>query len=204
MKRIERCLDLDEETTARAVASREDTKALLDQLAKVATPGSGAAVSLIVLARMATPTCEWLDGDLRVEIVRDGGHATVVEVLTELGLGSRERVFGKVRFDVPFEEFTVAIERRPDMIAPMTVATSEPSRVILTANEGLRSDVFSASVVKVAKASLRSSPPPRRIDAPTPFMPIDTRVVREMMSKLDQDPQPSRGEVEVEFDNDDE
>jgi hypothetical protein len=88
------------------------------------------------------------------------------------------------------------------MIAPMTLAASEPSRIILSANEGLRSDVFSASQVRVAKASLRSSPPPR-IEAPTPFMPIDTRVVREMMSKLDQDPQSSRGEVEVRFDADD-
>ena len=187
---------------ANAITSREDTKALLDQLAKIATPRSGAPVSLLVLARLATPSCGWLDGDLRVEIVRDGDSATIIEVLTELGRGSKERVFGKIRFAVPFEEFAIAVERRPDMIAPMTLAASEPSRIILSANEGLRSDVFSASQVRVAKASLRSSPPPR-IEAPTPFMPIDTRVVREMMSKLDQDPQSSRGEVEVRFDADD-
>ena len=89
---IKRCLELSDRDVASAIADRRMAKALLDQLAKVSRPGDGAPKLLLVFAKMAAAEVDWIDGALRVEMVGEAG-VTVVEVLSELGLGMRERVF---------------------------------------------------------------------------------------------------------------
>src|SRR5580765_4308378 len=89
---IKRCLELSDKDIASAVGDRRTTKALLDQLSKVSRPGDGAPKLLLVFAKMAAQSVDWVDGSLRIEMAGDG-DATTVEVLTELGLGMHERVF---------------------------------------------------------------------------------------------------------------
>src|SRR5260221_7157832 len=87
---IERCFELAEEDIASAVESREQTLALLRRMAEISEPNGGAAKSLLVFARMATTACEWLDGDLRVEIGA-GRDRCVVEGGGEAGVGLPQR-----------------------------------------------------------------------------------------------------------------
>jgi hypothetical protein len=131
---IKRCLELSERDIVSAVADRRTAKALLDQLAKVSRPGDGAPKLLLVFARLASSEVEWIDGALRVEMVGDA-DATVVEVLCELGLGMRERVFPSFKMNVPLDEFARAVERVPHMVAPLAIGAATSRRLILTAAE---------------------------------------------------------------------
>src|SRR4051794_40537055 len=97
---LKRCLDLSEAEIARAVTSRAETRDLLDHLSKIARPSSGSPKLLLILARLATTTCDWLDGDLRIEIMGDE-QVSVIEIMTELGAGRRERVFPSFAMQVP-------------------------------------------------------------------------------------------------------
>ena len=95
---IERCLDLQEEHIVSAMDGRAATRDLLTRLATVSQPNSGSAKALLVYARLATTACDWLDGDLAVDLVDDGGQ-TAIEAGTELGGGLRERLFPPLKFD---------------------------------------------------------------------------------------------------------
>src|SRR6185436_3102071 len=44
------------------------TRQLLREMAAVARPNSGATKILIAVARMAKPSCDWVEGSLRVEL----------------------------------------------------------------------------------------------------------------------------------------
>ena len=129
---IKRCLELSDRDIASAVGDRRLAKALLDQLAKVSRPGDGAPKLLLVFARLASSSVDWIDGGLRVEMVGDA-DVTVVEVLSELGLGMHERVFPSFKMSVPLEEFARAVERVPHMIEPLTIGTKSARRLVLTA-----------------------------------------------------------------------
>lgn len=130
---IKRCLELSDRDVASALADRRMAKALLDQLANVSRPGDGAPKLLLVFARLAGGEIDWIDGALRVEMVGDA-DVTVVEVLSELGLGMRERVFPSFKMNAPLEEFARAVERVPHMVAPLTIATTGARRLVLTAS----------------------------------------------------------------------
>ncbi len=107
-------------------------KALLDQLAQVSRPGDGGPKLLLVFARLASSEIDWIDGALRVEMIGDT-DVTVVEVLSELGLGMRERVFPSFKMSVPLDEFARAVERLPHMVAPLTISSATARRLVLTA-----------------------------------------------------------------------
>jgi hypothetical protein len=129
---IKRCLDLSDRDIASAVDDRRTAKALLDQMAKVSKPGDGAPKLLLVFAKLASSEADWIDGALRVEMMGDA-DVTVVEVLSELGLGMHERVFPSFKMGVPLDEFARAVERVPHMIAPLTLSGSTNRRLVLTA-----------------------------------------------------------------------
>jgi hypothetical protein len=131
---IKRCLELSDRDITSAIADRRLAKALLDQLAKVSKPGDGAPKLLLMFAKIAAQQVDWIDGALRVELVADG-ETTVVEVLTELGLGMHERVFPSFKMNVPLEEFARAVERVPHMIEPLSIGASSEKRLVLTASE---------------------------------------------------------------------
>jgi hypothetical protein len=150
---ITRCLDLGEADIAAAVKTREQCGKLLDHLSRIARPASGAPKLLLLLARLSTTACDWLDGDLRIEIVGDE-QVSVVEIMTELGAGVRERVFPAFALQVPLSELTRAVERVPHMIAPLGVKVKTARRVVFTATEHVRLTTLPPPMVKIADRSI--------------------------------------------------
>jgi hypothetical protein len=150
---ITRCMDLQEGDTVEALGSRATTTALLAHLAAISAPNTGAAKVLLVLSRMATTACDWIDGDLSIELSA-GGDATVVEVATELGGGLRERILSPMSFRAPLSEFAKAIERVPHMIAPLAIRTKSPRRVSLSASEALRRTTAPPPPIEISSESL--------------------------------------------------
>ncbi len=136
-----RCLDVREKDVGEAVVSRETTKALVSHLAARSAPNTGVAKVLLVFARMATTACDWIDGDLLVELVGDD-QVTVIEVLTELGGGLRERLFAPTSFRAPLAEFSRAIERVPHLVAPLAIRSATARRISLSASASVRRTTF--------------------------------------------------------------
>jgi hypothetical protein len=150
---IARCLDLGEADIVQAIVDRAHTKALLTHLAACSAPNTGAAKALLVLARMATTACDWIDGDLAIEL-GSAGSDTRIDVATELGGGLRERVFGTLTFKAPLEEFARAIERVPHMIAPLRLGTKTAQRIALGANAATRRTSLPPPPIEIAPESL--------------------------------------------------
>jgi hypothetical protein len=157
---IKRCLDITEKDIAHAVETRAACKALLDHIAEVAAPNQGAPKLLLLLARMATTACEWVDGDLRIEMVGDG-EVTVVETMSELGGGMKERVLPPFTMSVPLNEFVRAVERVPHMITPLITKTVSPRRVVFSASEEVRKTTVPPPHVEIGESSLYGPRPPR-------------------------------------------
>lgn len=153
---LKRCLEIGEREVAAAVATRDACKDLLDHLTVITRPKDGAPKILIVFGRMATTACDWIEGDLRIEVMGDG-DVTVIEIMSELGPGLRERIFAAFGLNVPFDEFTRAIERVPALMEPLTLASKTTRRLIFVASA----------------ASRRTSnpPPPVQIDSGSFFPP---------------------------------
>jgi hypothetical protein len=164
---IKRCLDVTDKDIAQAVETRESCKALLDQIAKVAAPNQGAPKLLLLLARMATTACDWVDGDLRIEMVGDG-DVTVVETMSELGGGMKERVLPPFSMNVPLSEFVRAVERVPHMIAPLLTKAVSPRRVVFSASEEVRKTTVPPPRVEIGEASLYGAGAPRPPKIPRP------------------------------------
>ncbi|HXX66385.1 MAG TPA: hypothetical protein VEK07_04335 [Polyangiaceae bacterium] len=149
---ILRCLDLQERHIAEAIVGREQTKALLAHLARISAPDTGVAKVLLIYARMATTACDWVDGDLSIDLA-DNGDATIVSAFTELGGGLRERLFGPMRFSAPLDEFARAITRVPRMISPLKKRST--ARLIrLSAAEVIRRTTAPPPAVNIAAESL--------------------------------------------------
>jgi hypothetical protein len=165
---IVRCLDLREEDIALAIRSRESTRELLARMADISAPDTGVAKVLLVFARMATTACEWLEGDLRVELAPDG-EGTVANLATDLGGGLLERALPKIAFRAPLAEFTRAVERVPRMIAPLQARARTERELVLTASALVRKTSFPPPPIEIAAESLLVHAP-----APRPALqPID-------------------------------
>jgi hypothetical protein len=150
---IARCLDLGEADIVGAIVDRAHTKELLAHLAAISAPNTGAAKALLLLARMATTACDWLDGDLAIDMVEVGG-ATRMDVATELGGGLRERVFAPMVFQVPLEEFARAIERVAHMVAPLRIGAKTAQRITLVASAATRRTSLPPPPIEIAPESL--------------------------------------------------
>ena len=156
---IKRCFELTERDIATAVETRDGARELLGHLSEISEPNGGAAKSLLLLARMATSACEWLDGELRVEIVGDH-EISVVEVQEDLGGGMRERVFQPLPFKAPLDEFSRAVERVPHMVSPLSILAKTTRHITLGATaEAQRSSLL---------------PPPIQIAEESFFVPVDS------------------------------
>ncbi len=131
------CQELAEGHIAEAILSREEVRALLSHLASIAQPGHGAPRVLLLLARVATSECDWLEGALQVRIEGDR-RATSIESFAQIGAGLRERVVPRAVFPVPVGEFLDAIARFPHLIAPLAVVDASGSHVVLEAREAER------------------------------------------------------------------
>ncbi len=154
---LKRCLELRERDIVTAVEQRALCRELLEHLASISKPNNGAPKVLLVFARMATTACDWIDGELRIEIMGDG-DVSVVEMMSELGGGLRERVMPSFGMNVPLTEFTRAVERVPHMIAPLTTKAKSARRVIFTATEETRRTSMPPPMVEIGEDSLFSMP----------------------------------------------
>jgi hypothetical protein len=150
---LARCLDLRDQDVADAVVTRGAAKSLLAHLATISAPNTGVAKVLLLFARMATTACDWLDGDLYIELVGDD-ELTVIEALTELGGGLRERVFAPTSFGVPLVEFARAIERVPHLIAPLAIRANGARRISLSASAAVRLTSMPPPPIEIAPESL--------------------------------------------------
>jgi hypothetical protein len=150
---LKRCLDIADKDIVAAVETRETCKELLEQVSKIAAPNQGAPKLLLIFARMATTACNWIDGELRIEMV-DGGEVTVVEIMSELGGGMRERVLPSFSMEVPLSEFTRAVERVPHMIAPLVTKAASARRVIYSASQEIRHSTMPPALIEIGEASM--------------------------------------------------
>jgi hypothetical protein len=164
---IKRCLDITDKDIAIAVETREECKLLLDRIAKVAAPNQGAPKLLLLLARMATTACDWIDGELRIEMIGDG-DVTVVETMSELGGGMKERILAPFSMNVPLSEFVRAVERVPHMIAPLVTKAVSPRRVVFSASGEVRATTAPPPNVEIGASSLYGPNPPRPPKVPRP------------------------------------
>ncbi|MDP9000547.1 MAG: hypothetical protein M3O46_10595 [Myxococcota bacterium] len=170
---VTRCLDLQEDDVADALASRETTRALLAHLAAISAPNTGAAKVLIVFARMATTACDWIDGDLCIDVFSKA-DVTVIEAATELGGGLRERVFAPMSFKAPIAEFARAIDRVPHVIVPLVIRARSARRISLAATQALRRASGPPPRIEIASENLfvRESPPAARDETNAPAVPL--------------------------------
>ena len=175
---IVRCLDLQERDIVGAITTRARTKALLAHLAAISAPDSGVAKALLVLSRIATTACDWIDGDLFLELVA-AGDSTRVEAVTELGGGLRERVFPSMVFQAPLGEFGRAIARLSHMIAPLRVRTMSAQRITLGATEAARRTSLPPPPIEISADSLFL-----RLPGPAPPSPDAGRSAPELLRAI--------------------
>jgi hypothetical protein len=152
-ERITRCTDLTEANVAYAVKSRERTELLLKRLAEVARPNEGAPKILLLFARMSTTACDWLEGDLRIEIAAEGDSCRF-KVTTELGLGMQERVIAPFVVSVPLIELTRAVELVPRMVLPLAVAARDERRLVLSVSARVRKSTMPPPAISIAEECL--------------------------------------------------
>jgi hypothetical protein len=150
-----------------ACASREAFASLLDRLGHIAAPNTGAASILIALARLASNSCEWIDGDLAIELV-DVDDTTEVGVMTELGAGMRERLFPPVRLRAPLSELTAALAAKPGLSGALSIHRRSWKRISLGANERIRVSsrpprISDASLIAVRAPVLQQASPKRPV-----------------------------------------
>jgi hypothetical protein len=157
-----RCSDMTIEDADAACASREAFTSLVQRLAQVSAPNTGAASILIALARLASTACEWIDGDLSIELL-DGEDCTEIGVMTDLGAGMRERLFPPVRLNAPLAELTAALAAKPGLVGALTVHRRSWKRVTLGASEQAR---WSSRPPRISEASLVA------VRAPVPKAPV--------------------------------
>jgi len=155
-----RCIHLEKAQIVRASESSGDCRALLAHVAKIAKPHDGAPLLLLLFARLATVACDWLDGDLVIEMEAIPPLTTRVTISTELGPELREKVFPSFDVGAPLDEFTRAVRRIPQMVEPLLVEiTSE--RMILRASERVRSSAIPPEIGMDEALSSALGPPSR-------------------------------------------
>jgi hypothetical protein len=141
---LARMIEIAREDIVAATGSRAECRAFLERTAAIARPQNGGPLLLLLFSRMATLACEWLDGDLRIELVAQG-EDTLVDVQLTVGFGGAERVFPRSTFHVPLSEFRGAIERVPQMIWPLSV-TQGSKRMLLRASSEVRTSTLPPSI----------------------------------------------------------
>jgi len=134
---LQRCGQLGQADLEAALESRENCQKLLDRMSAVSAPDTGAAAVLTVFASMASSACDWLDGDLVIELVEEN-DATKVRVMTDLGGGMREKVFAPFVMRVSLAEVAKAVELAPQLVGALSVNKVSWRRMLLEVNEQKR------------------------------------------------------------------
>jgi hypothetical protein len=130
-------------------------------VAAIARPHDGAPLLLLLFARLATVACDWIDGDLVIELEAVPPIATRITIATELGEEMREKVLPSFDIGAPLDEFTRAVRRIPQMVEPLLVdITSE--RMTLRASEHVRSSAVPPEIGIDEVLSSTNTPSSRR------------------------------------------
>jgi hypothetical protein len=120
-----------------AALSQERCSELLRQLAKSPSPGLSPSL-LMLFAKLASPSCRWLDGEaIAVELFADD-NVTRVRVLAELGGGQRERVLPSVSIPLSgqplvLEDLIDIATRAPALLGPLQLKQVSSRCVLLVA-----------------------------------------------------------------------
>lgn len=104
---LRKCTELRDVHIVHAVSSSDAMEALLARFSEIAAPGKGAPIILAALARLGTTACDWIDGELRIELSGDTTQ-TKIAVSTSIGAGFREKLFA---VDAPRCERPLAAHR---------------------------------------------------------------------------------------------
>ena len=153
---LRHCTELRDVHIIEAVKSSDAMEALLARFAEIAGPGKGGPVILAALARLATTACDWIDGELRIDLSGDAAQ-TKIAVSSSLGAGFREKCFADTILRVPLEEFSRLLARSPKLIEPLQIAERSPC-IVLTAPEELRAMSLPPPRVELDAASLFNAP----------------------------------------------
>ncbi len=169
---LRHCTELRDVHIIEAVKSSEAMEALLARFVELAGPGRGAPVILAALARLGTTACDWIDGELRIEIAGDAVQ-TKIAVSSSLGAGFHEKCFADTVLEVPLEEFAHLLARAPKLIAPLQIA-EKGARIVLMAPQEVRATSLPPPVVEISSACLICIPPhgaPPSLDPPPSLEP---------------------------------
>jgi hypothetical protein len=151
------CTDLRDAHIAVAVRSSETMASLLARFAEIAGPKKGAPIILAALARLGTTDCDWIDGDLRIELEGDARHVKI-SVSSTLGAGFREKLFADTTLHVPFDEFVRGIARAPKIIEPLEVVHESGSRIVLSVAQEVRRTSLPPAMVTLDPETLMAIP----------------------------------------------
>src|SRR5687768_17487780 len=139
-------IGLKEREVHAAMASRHACAALVARLAARTEQGT----LLAFLGRLATEPCEWLDGDLAVEVFEDD-EATRLRLLAELGGGQRERVLPPVVVNAPFDELASLAENAAEVLGPLRLSRVSQRCMLLTMLEAEAAPTFDLSETCLSK-----------------------------------------------------
>lgn len=152
--------DLHRDDASLAIRSRRGARELLERLVAISTSADEAVQVLSVVALLATEDAsEWVDGRLEVELV-GAGDATIVETVTSIGGGLRERLLPRLTLGVPVAEIVSAVERAPACIEPLFVWHGSGGRVKLVPDASGAKSVRPPPPIAIAGDSLVESVPP--------------------------------------------
>lgn len=157
--------DLDESKFAWFASRRELTYALLDRLAAICQPHSGAEITLRFLARVALNN-SWLDGGLRVD-VRFIGIAFHCQIVLMRDLGNEYEVLKRFELKASYTEFLKLKDDRG--IRPFTVREEEAGKnrtLIFLAPEAARRNSIPPREYQLAQEHMAKLTTPK-----TPLLP---------------------------------
>ena len=83
---LEICGDLTAADLEKALGSRDLCAALLRRMSTISAPNTGVPAVVSVFAALGSAACDWIDGDLAIEM-EERDERTNVMVMTELGAG---------------------------------------------------------------------------------------------------------------------
>lgn len=134
---LEICADLSAADLEKALGSRDLCAALLRRMSTISAPSTGVPAVVSVFAALASVACDWIDGDLAIEM-EERDERTHVMVLTELGAGMRERVFQPFVLGAPLAEIATAIDQTPALVGGLLVKRISWKRLHLVAAAEVR------------------------------------------------------------------
>lgn len=128
------CFHLAERDVIAALLSRDECAALLAKITSSKRPLDMLRQLLPFLARLATPACTWLDGELAVELFAEE-DGTKIRVMSEIGAGMRERVLPVFTVNATLDQIESAIALRRDVLAVLQMQRVSARCLLLLASE---------------------------------------------------------------------